>query len=176
MKKNICLILIVTLFCVSTLSVSAKDWKVVEELPDNPKVGDVATIEETYTYEEVRELKKKFKNASDTIIDEINSGCSVVSTLLGLIAENLGRSIEIGKLSNGVLYFSGFLLINRLCGVQAVFRAVENQYEYYQDIEDEMETNDTVTISQEFEYRLWRLYGDRFYAWYENGSKSYEIN
>lgn len=176
MKKIISLILIVTLFCMPTLSASAKDWGLVDELPDNAKVDDTARLGETYTYNEVKEMKLKFKELKTDVYSIIGFSSTTIGTVVGMIEKHLGESITVGTLANGLLIFAGLFLLDQAIGVQAVYRDIENHYEFYNDVLDEMNPGDTVQIYQQFEYRMWRFYGDRFWAWYENGGKSYDIN
>ncbi|MTI49566.1 hypothetical protein [Sporosalibacterium faouarense] len=172
MKKVFSLLIIFALIFGSMVPSFAITY---EELPDWADEGDIETISNTYTYNQVKEIKLDLKGCRSDIADAIDGGVTDSGTIIGLVAKAMPTQV-VSSAGDKILILSALLLLDRAIGVQRIYSDIDDDYEYYNDLLDEMDPGDTVTISQEFEFRKIKLWGDFFWAWYANGPREYTIN
>ncbi|WP_432405830.1 hypothetical protein [Wukongibacter sp. M2B1] len=175
MKKILMMLMIISMIFTSSISAFAISY---DELPSWTTVGDTETVTNEYSYDEVKALKLKLKSAKDSIANKIANGVTDVGTAVGIIEKVFSDKHEIQIISttgNYILVASALLWLDRGIGIQRIYSDIEDDYEYYNDILDEMNTNDDVTIKQKFEFKKIKILGDYFFGWYPKGSRTYTI-
>ncbi len=123
-----------------------------------PSVGDTKSPDKDFTLEELLDIEDRLEEA----IEETNFDIKLtaLSSIYAIYSKSLG----------------GVVVSATLLGLDLTEYALESiikkERDFYKECRKKLKktTYEKIVICQKYEYRMWRFYGDRFFAWYPVGS------